>query len=363
VVTIVRFVAVLGVLIFAHELGHFVIAKWAGIRVEEFGFGYPPRLFTFMRRGGTEYTVNALPFGGFVRMLGEDDPSSPDSFASQSRKVRAAVLVAGPAMNVLLAVLVFAGAYTMLGEPVPEGFVTITAVEPGSPAAVAGIRPGDVIRSVPGERVYNNEQVLRITHEHLGEEIPVVVHRGLEDVELRLQPRKNPPPGQGPMGIRIEARVVRVDSIRYPPWKALGIGARRTAVIGTAMVVGLPELLRSLVQRSNAGNTEEVSKGVVGPIGIAQLTGEVADLGTVYLLEFIAFLSVNLAVINLLPLPALDGGRLMFVLIEGVRGGRRLDPRKEGYVHLVGMALLITLMLVITFFDLQRFFSGQSLLR
>lgn len=359
--TLVRFVVVLGALIFVHELGHFLVAKLTNIRVEEFGFGYPPRLFTFMRRGGTDYTINALPFGGFVRMVGEEDPSNPDSFARKSRKVRALVLAAGSGMNVLLAVALFATAYTVFGEPVPEGFVTVTAIESGSPAAQAGMQPGDVIRAVAGQRMVNNDQVLAATRRHLGEEIQVTVHRGIEDVELNVLARENPPPGQGPMGIRIEARVVRINAVRYPFWKSLAIGSRRTVLVGTAMVFGLPDVVRLLIQRPN--DQDDSGVGLVGPIGIAQLTGEVADLGTVYLLEFIAFLSVNLAVINMLPLPALDGGRLMFILIEGLRGGKRVDPQKEGYVHLVGMALLITLMLVIAFFDLQRFFSGESLLR
>jgi len=361
VVTLVRFFIVLGILIFVHELGHFVVAKLAGIRVEEFGFGFPPRLFTLWRRGDTEYTINALPLGGFVRMMGEEDPTDPRSFARKSRKVRALVLLAGSGMNVLLAIVLFTVALSVFGDPVPQGVVRVTGVEPGSPAAIAGLQVGDVIHEVAGTRILNNGQVVATTQEHLGEEITIAVHRGLDEIELKIRPRKNPPAGQGAMGVRIEERIVRYESTRYSPWEALVRSTKNTMTIAGTMVFGLPDVVRSLAKGFGGGDSTDV--GVAGPIGIAQMTNEVADWGMVYLLEFMAFLSINLAVINMLPIPALDGGRLLFVLIEGVRGGRRVDPQKEGYVHLVGMVVLITLMVVIAYFDLQRVFSGAGFLR
>lgn len=355
--TIVAFIIVLGVLVFVHELGHFATAKWAGIKVEEFGFGYPPRLFTFMKRGDTIYTVNLLPLGGFVKMLGEEDPTHPESFARKSAWKRAIVLVAGSAMNVLLAVVLFT-AISMIGAPTgdPTGRIQINEVAAGSPAALAGLQPGDYILYVGNQRVRTIGVLQGIVARFYDREVTVTIERDGQEQDVRLVPRSNPPENEGAMGISIfEER----EMVRQGPIAALGTGIRETGTAFVAILGGFGELLG----RIGAGASSE-GPPVAGPLGIAQLTGEVAERGTlVDMLGFMAILSINLAIINLLPIPALDGGRLLFVAVEALRGGRRIDPAKEGLIHLVGMMLLLSLIAFISYFDVVRIISGQPLLR
>lgn len=353
--TILAFVFVLGLLVFVHELGHFVVAKWAGIKVEEFGFGYPPRLFTFMRRGGTDYTINLLPLGGFVRMLGEEDPTAPGSFASKPLLARAAVLVAGAAMNLLLAVVLFA-IIGLVGVPGgdPTGYIEVTNVSPGSPAEEAGIKSGDLIVYIANQRVRSIEQLQGSISHYLDRPVTITILRDGQEIDVRLTPRGAPPENQGPIGVEI---MNQLEMVRYGPIEAIGFGISQTFAVFIRILAGLSELLRQLF--SGAG-----APPVAGPIGIAQVAGQVAETGQfINLLSFAAFLSINLAILNLLPFPALDGGRLMFVIIEGLRGGRRVDPQKEGLIHLVGMMILLTLMVFISYFDLLRVFNGESLLR
>lgn len=353
--TIVSFIVVLGLLVFVHELGHFVVAKWGKIKVEEFGFGYPPRLFTFMRRGGTDYTINLLPVGGFVRMLGEEDPTHPGSFASKSRLVRAAVLLAGSGMNILLAVVLFS-AIGMIGVPAgdPTGYVEVAGVSPGSPAAEAGLRTGDLIVYVGNQRVTNIGQLQGIVTNFLDRQVTVTVQRNGTEIDYKITPRGTPPEGQGPMGVEITDQL---ETVRYNPIQAVSLGVQQTVRLFFTIIASFAELFGQLFERGSAPQ-------VAGPIGIAQVTGEVARTGEISnLLAFAALLSINLAILNLLPFPALDGGRLLFVVLEGLRGGRRIDPQKEGLIHLVGMVILLTLMVFISYFDLLRVFSGESLLR
>lgn len=355
ITSIVSFIVVLGVLVFVHELGHFVVAKWVGIKVEEFGFGYPPRLFTFMRRGGTDYTINLLPVGGFVRMLGEEDPTHPGSFASKSRRTRAAVLVAGAAMNVLLAVALFA-AIGLIGVPggAPTGYVEITNVSPGSPAAEVGLQTGDLIVYIANQRVSSIERLQGVVIRYLDRPVTVTVLRDGREFDVKLTPRSDPPENQGPIGVEITNQL---GVVRYGPLKALWFGVERTVVAFFRIIAAFSDLFGQLFRSAEA-------PPVAGPLGIAQVAGELARSGQIInVMSFAAILSINLAILNLLPFPALDGGRLLFVIIEGLRGGRRIDPQKEGLIHLVGMMILLTLMVFISYFDLLRIFSGQSLLR
>ncbi|HBY93578.1 MAG: RIP metalloprotease RseP [Ardenticatenaceae bacterium] len=355
IVSIVAFIVVLGLLVFVHEFGHFIVAKWSGIKVEEFGFGYPPRLFTFMRRGGTDYTINLLPVGGFVRMLGEEDPTHPGSFASKSRWARAAVLVAGAGMNMLLAVVLFA-AIGLIGVPTgdPTGYVEITNVSPGSPAASAGLQSGDLIVYVANQRVSSIERLQSVVVKYLDRPVTVTVQRGGQELDVKLTPRSKPPENQGPIGVEITNQLT---TVRYGPFAALKFGVERTVVVFFQIIASFSELFGRLFHGSGA-------PPVAGPLGIAQVAGELARTGQIInVMSFAAILSINLAILNLLPFPALDGGRLLFVVIEGLRGGRRIDPQKEGLIHLVGMMILLTLMVFISYFDLLRIFNGQSLLR
>lgn len=345
--TILAFLAVFSLLVFAHELGHFLVAKWRGVKVEEFGFGYPPRLFTIMEIGGTELTVNIIPFGGFVRFPGENDPTVPDGLASQGWRVRGGVFIAGAVMNMVLAALLF-GATALIGEPVPITGVEITEVASGSPAEAAGMKTGDLILELDGLEVTDSLALQRYTYERVGQEVSLLLEREGERLEVTLTPRLQPPAGEGPMGIAMHTVVLGTKLVRYEAWRAIPIGVSRTFRALGVIVLSVIYMVRGLV-----------SPEVAGPIGIAQATGQVAQMGLPFLLQFTAFLSVNLALINLLPFPGLDGGRLAFVLLEALRGGRKVDPEKEGLVHLVGMFVLIGLVLVISYFDILRVSGGS----
>jgi len=344
--TIAQFLTILIVLVFVHELGHFIAAKKAGIVVEEFGIGFPPRLATLFKRGETVYTLNALPLGGFVKMLGEEDPSRPRSFAAQSRRVRTVVLVAGAFMNFVLAVVLFV-LFLAVGEPYPIGPVVIQNVVKDSPAWNAGMQAGDVIVSIEGTPVQNSTEVMRLTRQYAGRETAVELRRGRDIVQVRITPRANPPQGQGPMGVVIGMHVVQTSKKSYPLWEAIPLGVTRAFDVLGVMLSGLRLAFQG-----------EMPMQVTGPIGIARLTGEVAKSGLENLLQLAALLSVNLAIANLLPLPALDGGRLVFVILEALRGGKRIAPEKEGLVHIMGMMLLLSLIAVISYFDILSAFQG-----
>jgi regulator of sigma E protease len=357
-------------LIVVHELGHYITAKMFGVKVLEAGLGYPPRAWGFTWRG-TIYSVNWLPLGGFVRLLGEEDPSDPESLAAQPAWKRLIVLAAGSGMNILLPILLFAIAF-MVPREIPLGPAVIEVVEGGSPAAEAGLQPGDTIRELEGREVKNTTDAGRIIRLNMGETIEFTVVRqvlggGEQVLEIPVKARWDPPSGQGPTGIRIanlagtipqcatftnpppECRPTETQS--YNPLTALGKGWTATwdsLILARNQIIGL----------FHGGQGPDVA----GPVGIAQATGEVVEeSGWQTLLEFAALLSINLAIINMLPLPMLDGGRIAFVLLEVVRGGRRIAPEKEAIVHLVGLGLIITMAVVVTYFDIIRIIGGGSL--
>lgn len=345
-------VPVLGLLVFVHELGHFVTARLNGIRVDEFGFGFPPRLFG-VERGGVIYSINAIPVGGFVRIYGEngENPDEPYAFGAKKPWQRALVLAAGSAMNVLLAILIFAGLAMTVGLPNPQG-AAVSAIAPGSPAQAAGLRPGDELVSIAGTPIRSVDDVAAVVARSLGREVPVVVERGGERRTVRLTPRANPPPEQGAIGIGLSA--ARVIQEKYGPVEAIPAGVRYTLRTIVSFVTGIGDLITGRL-RGGAG--------LAGPVGIAQLTGEVAQQGNgaVNLLSLTAFLSLNLFLVNMLPLPALDGGRLVFVLLEAIRR-KKIAPQREAFVHAVGMMMLLAFLIVISFFDVRRIIEGTPFL-
>ena len=405
-------IPVLAFLIFVHELGHFLAAKRFGIKVLEFGFGFPPRLFG-VRRGETIYSINAIPLGGFVRMLGEDNaagvPDSPEQsrleeefndpdagrrFTDQTPLKRAIVLVAGSFMNFLTPVVIFTIIF-LLPRDVPVGTVVINGVAPRSPAAEAGIRPGDQILAVNGERVRNHFELIDRVKSNLGTETEFNVRRGSivsglgqsPDVSVvesvSVVPRSDPPSFQVVESVTdSQTQVSLREARRYDGQLRVGDTLTQGAVgviIGTGNVRFIKErqpalnAVPSAVQRmwevltlTKNGFQDWASggpnPGFTGPIGIAQATGEVAEIGISPLFEWVALISISLGIINILPIPALDGGKLVFVILEWVRGGKRVSPRKEGLVHVVGFAVLIGLILVVSFFDISRILSGESLI-
>ncbi len=348
-IVLVVFLLVLGVLVFAHELGHFLAARLGRIKVEEFGLGFPPRIFG-VKRGETIYSLNWVPLGGFCKMLGEEDPSQEGSFASKKAWVRLGVLFAGPFMNVVLPIVLLTIAF-MVPRQVVVGDVVIEEVAADSPAAVAGIEPGDIILSINDRSIQNIGDVIYDIHLNIGEKVTFELKK--EDASIKqvtVIPRWNPPENQGAVGIKLTMTNTYEVSQSYAFWEAV---PKSFSSIGETFVLMRNEITKWFVQKK--------VPEVTGPVGIFQLTGEVSEAGPSYLIQFAAFLSINLAIVNLLPLPALDGGRIVFVLVEVARRGKRVSPRTEGLVHMIGFAMLIGLILVISYFDIMRVIRGESL--
>ena len=349
-ITVIAFLGVLVVLIIAHELGHFFTAKASGVTVEEFGLGFPPRLVS-IKRGGTRYSLNAVPLGGFVKMAGEEDPKVPGSLASKKIGTRLLVLSSGSLMNFLLPLLLFSVAF-MVPHNMVFGPVLVEEVAPASPAERAGIEPGDTLLEVNGNPIHNVGDLQRHVQLNLGREISLLVQHGdATTEEVQLIPRWRPPERQGAIGVAIRTLSPTIVRQSYPFWQAIPMGVGDCIQTFTLFKNGIISMI--------IGTAPTV---VAGPVGIAQLTGEVAQAGLSPLLEFAAFLSINLAIINLLPLPALDGGRIVFVLLEWVRRGKRVLPKTEGMIHLIGFAMLIAFLLAITYQDIIRIISGESLI-
>ncbi len=349
-ISIASFLVVIVVLILAHELGHFITARATGVKVEEFGLGFPPRLLG-VKRGETLYSLNAIPLGGFVKMAGEEDPTVPGSLASKSIGTRLLVLSAGSLMNFLLPLLLFSVAF-MIPHNLVTGQVLVEEVGAGSPAVLAGIRAGDTILSADDKMLNNHIDLARHIQLHLGSEITLLVQHSDSTIEeVQVIPRWKPPEGRGAVGIAITTSDTTITSQHHPFWKAIPMGF--SACIETFV------LFKNGIVSMIIG-TAPVE--LAGPVGIAQITGEIVKAGISPLLEFAAFLSINLAIINIFPLPALDGGRIAFVLLEWIRRGKRIAPKTEGRVHLIGFAMLMVFILAVTYQDIIRIISGESLL-
>jgi regulator of sigma E protease len=338
------FFIILAVLILIHEFGHFTMAKIMGVRVDEFGLGFPPRLKTW-RRDGTMYSLNAIPLGGFVKMLGENgEDSEPDSFGAKPPWQRLVILAAGPTMNLTLAVVVL---FVVFVSGSPKSVNVVTGVTLHSPAQRAGLKVGDRVVALDNTRVRYLEDLQTLTQQHEGQLVSLSIRRGSRSLTLHLTPRVHPPRGQGQIGVVME----KTTTVRYSPSRALGLSFDQLG----QMVATLPTLAQNIAHH-NPGQ-------VAGPIGIAQVTTEAVHrepqngLGSIFFL--MALLSANLGILNLLPIPALDGGRIIFVLISWMRR-RNMDPELEGVIHVVGMAVLLLLILVVSYQDIVRWVSGSS---
>jgi regulator of sigma E protease len=340
-------VPILSLLMLVHELGHFITARRAGVVVQEFGFGLPPRIFGYEYKG-VIYSLNWIPFGAFVKMLGEEDPTAEGSFASKSKLTRSIILAAGSAMNFFLAVVVFAFAY-MTGWPTPVE-VEIAEVAAGSPAQTAGLQSGDVVTAVDGQQVTLVEDFQRLVRERTGTSVALGVRRGQETLQLTMTPRVNPPPGEGAIGVRIQPRT---RPVAHNPLESIWLGFRR-AVSVIAFTLAAPLMV---IQGSLPGEMLRP----IGLPGMAQVTSQAVEAtrqsGYLYpLLVMTGTFSAGLAIANMLPIPALDGGRLFFIFIEAIRG-RRISPERESLVHFVGIVVLIALMILIAVNDIQNPFG------
>lgn len=340
-------VPVLSLLMLVHELGHFVTARLSRMRVEEFGFGFPPRIVG-KEVGGVVYSLNWIPLGAFVRILGEDDPKEADSFASKSLFSRFVVLAAGSGMNFLLAILMFAAAY-MAGWPTPSSVqVEISGVVPGGPAESAGLQAGDVIVGVGDQPADTLEAVQQTTRANAGQTIPFRVMRQDQELVVPVALRPATPNGPPPMGVQLRPRPLGIHPVSYPLWEALAKGSERTWQL-TTLTLSIPAMLLK-------GDVSPELVRPIGVVGMTQLAGQAADAvassGWLYpLLTLTAAFSAGLAVANLLPLPGLDGGRLLFLAVEAVRG-RRIAPERAELVHAIGIAILLALMGVLIISDI-----------
>jgi len=355
--TVVIFFIILSILVLVHELGHFLAAKKAGIKVEEFGLGYPPRVWG-KKIGETLYSINALPFGGFVRLYGEEladrVKENKRAFWAKSKKVRTAVITAGVLANFLLAVVVFSVVYSVIGIPTKIDQVKIIELVPGSPAETGGLQIDDVVLSVDGEPLGGLSNFVGLIEEKKGAEVTLLVERVGEEFLLAVTPREDPPEEEGPLGVVITDMEMKKFPLWQMPFRGAAEGFKEAFGWTTLIVGGLKEMVFNLAK----GN---LPKDIAGPIGILQITGGVARSGALAVLQFMGILSVNLAVINILPFPALDGGRLVFILYEVVTR-KRPKPSFERWTNAIGMAILVFLLILVSINDLRRLITTTDLL-
>lgn len=334
------FALILGVLILGHELGHFVAARAGGVRIDEFGIGFPPRLATLFRAGGTRFTINAIPLGGFVRPAGEDNPEIPGGLAAAGKGTRAAVLIAGPLANVLIAFLAFTAAYRFAAPDFAR--TSISSVAENSPAQAAGLLPGDVIIEFQDQPVTSLDTLQAAIAASLGKAAVITIERGGNQLRYELTPRLNPPEGQGAIGI------ITGNPLRTVPWlEAARLGAESVRLQFLEIVYLPGRLIQGQVAPEEAR--------VTGLKGMHDMLSWARDIDRnaqrpFLTLTLVGVISTGLALANLLPIPALDGGRLMFVAFEAIFG-RRISPRYEGLAHAIGFALLLALMLYVNIQD------------
>jgi len=350
VVTIIIGLVVLSVILLSHELGHFISAKATGVKVEEFGLGFPPRLISF-KWGETRYSLNAIPFGGFNKLTGEEDPKDPRSLAGKKRGVRLLILSAGSLMNILLALILFSVSY-MIPYEVMSGQIIVEEVAPNSPAAIANIEAEDIILSVNDQSTRNNIELQQQIMVNLGKDISLLIqHPDSTQESVHLVPRWEPPEGEGAIGVSIKTINATTIIQRYPLWQVVPLGAARLVKTVGLWVDGLVSMFSG-----------KVSTSVIGPVGLVQLSGEAAQFGIIPLLEIAALISLILGIMNLLPLPAIDGGRITFLFLEWVRRGKRISPKREGIIHAIGFALLLVASIAFAYQDIIRIINGESLL-
>ena len=351
------FLAILSVVVLIHELGHLMWAKRFGVFVEEFGFGFPPRVMKLFKKGETIYSLNLLPIGGFVKLYGEDREERtglPDNRAFWSKSIlqRLMILVGGVLMNFLLGVALFAGVYSYMGIPTETRQVGIDRVESGSPAEKAGVLAGDVITelSAGGESLAptDNANFRKFLYRHQGEEIELRLKRGGEEVSAEASLTKDESGENWVLGVALAPDMVMK---KYPLWQApiMGawVGLKEAVLWGYTIVSQLTQTLVQVIL------LRKIPEGLAGPVGIYQITDQVRKTGLLPTLHFAGVLSINLAILNILPIPAMDGGRVVFLLLEKLRG-KKVKDSIEYWVNMGGFVVLIGLMVLISINDVMR---------
>lgn len=373
--TLVVFILVLSLLVFVHEFGHFWTAKKCGLKPEEFGFGFPPRAIGVYKNkedkwsvvkgkkdptdaSDTIYSLNWIPIGGFVKLGEDDDPGDdPNHFNNKPIYQRALILAAGVTMNILLAVVLFSFGF-MVGLPqrvdtemaknaiVSNQHVQIMEVMPDSPAAKAGLMMGDSIIDVNGISIDTIEELQNFSDKYVGKEVTYTIRREKKVFEKTIIPKLLPETERGGIGVSIVATAI----VRYSVPLAIWHGLESTVYLTGRIFVGFYDLFRDLF------TGQGISAEVGGPIRIAEITGQVARMGFSYLINFTAILSINLAIINILPIPALDGGRILFLVLEKIKG-RPVKKELEGTLHYIGFILLMLMVAVVTYKDILRWWK------
>jgi len=357
-ITVVIFILVLFAVVLVHEVGHFIAARLARVRVHEFGIGFPPRARVIGSDHETLYTLNWLPIGGFVRLEGEDGDSEDErSFTRARLPVKIGILVAGVFMNVLLAFVIFFG-IAWLATPLAK--VTWDEVQPDSPAAAAGLAAGDGLYSIDGrtfDYFAGPEPIIAELRANAGQEVALGIIQAdgsTEEVTATLRPESEIGPTQGALGISGLGFAPTGGYTQTDPPTALRLGAERTVSALLLIVAGLGQLVTSLV--SNPATAPPVT----GPVGIAVQVGDVFwQLGPIFTLYFVGLLSANLALVNILPFPPLDGGRILMTFIKSI-AGTRISVQAERLTYLVGFVALFGLIIWITFFDIVRQVGGGA---
>ncbi|MFN2339897.1 MAG: RIP metalloprotease RseP [Halanaerobium sp.] len=355
VLTIVSFIIVLGVLVFIHEFGHYITAKKSDIMVSEFALGFGPKLIS-KKVGETVYSIRSIPLGGFCNMVGEfpADDSMPEKekevydqakdngrlFTQKSAFKRLAVILMGPIMNFLLAAFIFIFAFAIFGVPTSTTEEAVLGeVIPQQPAAEAGLRANDQILEINGQEIESWEEMSQLIRNNTDQQITIRYQRDGETNTINITPVLSEDGERGVIGIY--PQLVR-ESVSIG--KSISLGLSQTYQVFKMTIMGFVQMFRE-------SSTEDIG----GPIMIASIIGQAARVGILNVLNWTAIISVNLGIINLLPFPALDGGRILFIIIEIIRG-KAVDPRKESYVHMIGFAILMLLMLFIIYNDLVRTF-------
>lgn len=367
-IAIGAFLLMLGLLVVIHELGHFLTAVWLGIKVDEFGIGFPPRALTLFERNGVKYTLNWLPLGGFVRFAQNGDGASDPLYGAGGTLAaappwrRIIVMVAGPLMNLLLAMLIFAVLFGTLGVPTPTG-QAISQVFPDTPAEQAGFRTGDELRTLDGRSVEDPAVIGQVARANPGRPVTATVLRDGEEVTLVVVPG----PWTSPEGKSFESGFgfsygPRLEQVQVGPLAAAWRGVTYSLELTGRMVQALAGLPASILGLFSPEPSPD--GGPIGPVGIARATGEVIQQpgGFAAFWNLAAVLSLNLFLLNLLPIPALDGSHIIFALVEWLRGGKKVPPEKEALVHAIGFAALMGLMVLITVNDVLNAIRGLPVL-
>lgn len=356
--SILVFLIVLSILVIVHEFGHFIMARRAGVLVEEFGFGLPPRVWG-IKIGETLYSINALPFGGFVKLYGEAEGERLKfpgrAFLNKDKKTRIGIIVAGVIMNFVLAIVAFGVVYTVSGIPKETKNVKVVEIATSSPAQIAGLVIGDIVRKVNNEEVISVSRFVDVTEKNKGKKIVLEIEKPSQGnlVKVTVTPRENPPKGEGPLGVTITTTEIYFPPVALRPFYGAYYGFKEATFWGKNVILGFVKIFAELFKG-------QAPKDVAGPIGIFAVTSAVSKVGILAVINFIGILSVNLAVLNVLPFPALDGGRLLFIGLESILG-RKVLPKVESFIHTIGMIILLIALLAITAHDIQRLIASGSL--